>query len=224
MALVAASRDQCWRLALHDLPHFLQKFTVVALVAALRDQCRSRDAFRYTVFMSTHPPRKTMRRYEVEGDIRYLTCSTHRRVRIFESADGWVLFGQRPAGVRVGSGVRLYAWVLMPDHFHLLLCPDIGRSQVSEILHALKRPVAEAILRTGLAMRRPDAPTRIWEPGGRFDRNIRNTSELYQKAKYIELNPVRAELVKSAADWPWSSAHARRGDASTMVLVESMPR
>jgi hypothetical protein len=39
-----------------------------------------------------------------------------------------------------------------------------------------------------------------------FDRALRTVKEYYEKVEYIDLNPVRAGLVKRAEDCPWSSA------------------
>lgn len=46
----------------------------------------------------------------------------------------------------------------------------------------------------------------LWQ--GRFASFVMDESYLLAAARYVELNPVRAGLVPSAADWPWSSAGA----------------
>ncbi|MEO0629331.1 MAG: transposase [Planctomycetota bacterium] len=101
---------------------------------------------------------------------------------------------------------RLHAWVIMPEHVHLLLTPRLPDVDVPRILSAIKRRSATQIL---AEMRvRGDAPSRLWQPGGGYDRNILGGSELNEKIAYIYASPVRRGLVDRPEDWVWSSARA----------------
>ena len=51
---------------------------------------------------------------------------------------------------------------------------------------------------------------RFWQAGGGFDRNLWSAEAVHSSIKYIEANPVRAELAKKPEDWKWSSARARK--------------
>jgi len=42
---------------------------------------------------------------------------------------------------------------------------------------------------------------RVWEPGGGFDRNLWSVKAIHYTIRYIEGNPVRAELVVNPEDW-----------------------
>ena len=75
---------------------------------------------------------------------------------------------------------NLFAWVIMPEHVHLLLQPAKADVGVETILRKLKSPVARSILDR---WRQLDAPildrrvdragrTRFWQAGGGFDKNI----------------------------------------------------
>jgi len=46
----------------------------------------------------------------------------------------------------------------------------------------------------------------FWQPRF-FDRALRSVKEYYEKVEYLHLKPVRAGLVKRAAEWQWSSVH-----------------
>ena len=50
---------------------------------------------------------------------------------------------------------------------------------------------------------------RFWQPGGGYDRNLWGAKAIHYSIHYIEANPVRKELVKTAEEWIWSSAYAR---------------
>lgn len=92
---------------------------------------------------------------------------------------------------------RVHAYVLMPNHVHLLVTPmaehgvthlmqDVGRKYVRYVNHRYQR--------TGT----------LWE--GRYKSSLID-SEAYLLAcmRYIELNPIRAGLVQRPEDYLWSS-------------------
>lgn len=88
---------------------------------------------------------------------------------------------------------RLHAFVVMPDHVHLLLTP-------CEI--TIVRAVG--LIKGGFS-RRLSSKFPVWQKG--FDeRRMRDTSEFVARREYIHLNPLRARLVERAEDWPFSSA------------------
>lgn len=94
----------------------------------------------------------------------------------------------------------LHAFVLMPDHVHLLLTP-VGPATGRSILSGFKTQTATKANRF---LRRTGLP--FWQEGGGHDRNITTREEYMEKLTYIHLNPVRAKLVDKAADWRDSSA------------------
>jgi REP element-mobilizing transposase RayT len=97
-----------------------------------------------------------------------------------------------------GTRYRLSAWVVMPNHVHILLTPFAGR-KLSDIMHSLKSFTAqeanELLNRKG----------RFWMKES-FDRRIRNVEHFAAVVAYIENNPVKAGLCKRPEDWPYSSA------------------
>ena len=101
---------------------------------------------------------------------------------------------------------RLLAWVVMPNHVHVLFQPNTGWT-VAKIVAAWKKFTARKI--------RDDCR----ESGGRtvapvwhreyWDRYIRDRVHFEQAMEYIHLNPVKAGLVGTAEEWRWSSAYFR---------------
>jgi putative transposase len=66
---------------------------------------------------------------------------------------------------------------------------------------------------------------RFWQRGGGYDRNLRSDRDIYEKIRYVHLNPVRRGLAKDAGDWPWSSARTHEtGKPEPISLnLESLP-
>jgi len=98
---------------------------------------------------------------------------------------------------------RLLAWVVMPNHVHVLFQPINGWT-VAKIVAAWKKFTARKICdnrRNGGDG--PSAP--VWHREY-WDRYIRDQAHLAQVIAYIHLNPVKAGLVVTPESWPWSSA------------------
>ena len=95
--------------------------------------------------------------------------------------------------------LRVLAYCLMPNHFHLVLWPrddgDLSRWMQWLTTAHVRRYHAHY-----------DSSGHVWQ--GRFKAfPMQQDEHLLAVLRYVERNPVRAELVKRAEDWAWSSAH-----------------
>jgi len=114
---------------------------------------------------------------------------------------------------------HLYAWVVMPNHFHVLFQPVNGWS-MAKIVASWKRFTATEI-KIVLRARQESARQESGDPGSTnlrigiseplwpreyWDRYIRNEKHLRATIAYIEQNPVKAGLCSNEAEWRWSSA------------------
>jgi len=97
--------------------------------------------------------------------------------------------------------VRLHAYCLMANHFHLLVSPDKAEDLskwMQWLMTSLVRRYHKHFGTSG----------HVWQ--GRFKSFIvQEDSHLVTVARYIEGNPVRAGIVSSAAGWRWSSHNDR---------------
>lgn len=105
------------------------------------------------------------------------------------------LFGQH--GVRW----ELFEWVVMPNHVHFIgrVMPDFTLSQAMQYLKGASSRVIQSAAGTS---------GQLWMPEY-FDRMIRDDRHYNRVAEYIEYNPGKAGLCKTAGDWPLSSARIR---------------
>jgi REP element-mobilizing transposase RayT len=98
---------------------------------------------------------------------------------------------------RESAEYRLHAWVVMANHVHILITPEVP---ISKIMQSLKRFTArEGNRLLGLTGQH------FWQEES-FDRLVRNDAEFGRIARYIEMNPVRAGVVETPEAFPWSSA------------------
>ena len=108
-----------------------------------------------------------------------------------------------------GEAVRrlyqLHAWVIMPNHIHVIFQPRVALPTILRWLKGRTSRVANRLLgRTG---------TPFWQDES-FDHWVRSTQELQDLIEYVENNPVKAGLVKAKEQWLWSSAGWVAGDES----------
>ena len=159
-------------------------------------------------------PRRKLHRYEGLNHARYLTCSCYHRLELFENDQIKDAFAEHLRFVQRVAVFDLFAWVVMPEHIHLLLRPAEPAQTVTQILRRLKGPFGRRVI---TRWRELDAPIlkrindhrgmpRFWQPGGGYDRNIFTDDELFEKINYIHANPVRRGLAEQPTEYRWSSA------------------
>jgi putative transposase len=96
----------------------------------------------------------------------------------------------------------LHAFAVMPNHLHVLVSPTIPLPKLTKSLKGITAKRANAML--GLTGKS------FWQ-GESYDRLVRNQREFDRIQNYIEQNPVRAGLVKTASEYRWSSAGSATG-------------
>jgi REP-associated tyrosine transposase len=96
---------------------------------------------------------------------------------------------------------KLHAFVLMPDHLHVLLTP----TETTTIEKAMQMIKGGSAHRMGL-----EKPQKypVWHTGF-HDRWMRNAEEYQGSKRYIEQNPVAAKLVERPEDYAYSSASGK---------------
>lgn len=99
-----------------------------------------------------------------------------------------------------GCQYDLHAWVIMPNHVHVLVTPK--NASLTRVVGAWKSYTSKAANRI---LNREGA---FWS-ADYWDTWMRDTIHLRRTIRYLEGNPVRARLVAAASDWPWSSARFR---------------
>ncbi len=109
--------------------------------------------------------------------------------------------------------LRIYGYVVMPEHVHLLLSePEHGT--LADAIHYLKLSFTKR-----LHSRRPGTGP-FWQKR-HYDRNVRNTCEFDVKLRYLHRHPVMRGLVKEAKDWRWSSFRHYAFREKGVVEIES---
>ncbi len=149
--------------------------------------------------LATLPTMARLARVVAPGLPHHVTQRGNRRQTVFFSDADYAAYRTLMAEHCAAAGVAVWGYCLMPNHVHLILVPPEE--------DALRRALGEAHRRyTRLVNLREDWRGYLWQ--GRFSSFVMDEPHLLAAARYVELNPVRAGLVRRARDWPWSSARA----------------
>ncbi len=136
------------------------------------------------------------RRFRQAGTY-FITSRTWQRRALFTREAECRIFIEVLLRYRDESAYSLHAFVLMPDHFHVLITPGMSAS-LERAVQYIKGGSAREI-RRALNYRFP-----VWQRGF-SDHRIRNPQDFKIHKNYIFQNPVKKGLVVRATDYPWCS-------------------
>lgn len=145
------------------------------------------------------------------GDVCYHVLNRgNARGEVFHKEADYAAFVDLLWAAKERLPMRILGYVLMPNHFHLVLWPhadgDLGR-WMQWLLTSHVRRYHRHYLGTG----------HVWQ--GRFKAfPIEQDEHLLTVLRYVERNPLRAKLVRRAESWPWSSLAWRAGGQRPKLL------
>jgi REP-associated tyrosine transposase len=145
--------------------------------------------------------------------LHFITCSCYRRRPLLRSARKRDVFLRILEEVRRRYQFYLVGYVVMPEHFHLLIS-ESKLATPSLFMQVLKQRVSRT-LRRPLRRRNPnqlplwreareDVLRSIWQRRF-YDFNVWSRKKRFEKLHYMHMNPVKRGLVARPELWPWSS-------------------
>ena len=155
-----------------------------------------------------------LRHYDHDGRARFVTFNTHRRIRVLvHPAINQIVIESVRSLCRIRMA-QLMAYVIMPEHVHLVMIPPIeaklgkliGEIKISSAMriHALWSESGSRIHKEFFVERNGMRRFAFWQRRC-YDRNCRSEDEMWEKIRYCHSNPVSRGLVETPGDWPWSS-------------------
>lgn len=156
-------------------------------------------------------------RFQVSKDSSalFITAVAKDRLPVFQTAAIKTVTCNAIDEARNSCGLRLFAYVIMPDHLHLLT--DSPRKP-SEALRYIKGTIAHRVIKHLKEKNSVSSLEKLqheeWKRNHRYSLwghesnvfSVISESVLMQKVNYIHLNPVRDGLAERAVDYRWSSA------------------
>ena len=152
-----------------------------------------------------------LKRFYGSGDLHFITTSCYQRHPLLGEAWRRDLLLTVLEQVRQRYHFVVVGYVVMPEHFHLLISePQKGNPSV--VIQALKLGFARRLLSQTQRNPRqsalwPEGPTHIWQHRF-YDFNVWSARKRIEKLRYIHRNPVERGLVAEPEQWKWSSFRA----------------
>jgi putative transposase len=141
-----------------------------------------------------------LRRFQESRQSHFVTFSCYRRQPYFARVEAFDLFVHVLEAMRRRFQLRVYGYVVMPEHVHLLISEPPPATPLAEAIHYLKLSFAKRMR----SLRTPCQPGNFWQKRY-YDRNVRDSREFTIKLRYLHRNPVKRGLVVNPEDWKWSS-------------------
>ena len=143
-------------------------------------------------------------RIEFEGALYHLMARGNARSDIFVDDEDRQVFIDNVGRVCGRFSWRVWAWCLMSNHYHLLI--ETLEPTLSKGMREVNGVYTQAF------NRRHGRSGHVLQ--GRFKAPLVDKDNyLLELSRYVVLNPVRAGMVETAADWSWSSYQATMGKA-----------
>jgi REP element-mobilizing transposase RayT len=156
--------------------------------------------------------RRQFRRF-LESRCYFVTTNTHERRQIFIRDSACRIVLHNLEFYRDRGDFWLHAYVIMPDHLHVLLTPL--RHDLSSVMRNLKSFIARQLIDD-----LNDSPP-VWQT--RFhDQVIRSERHFASAVEYTHLNPVKAGLCAAPDAYPYSSSGAFAGTSRPPLAVQAL--
>jgi putative transposase len=150
------------------------------------------------------------------GALHFVTGNFLNRVPLFNDSACCEAFLEVLCALNHQWPSKLIAFILMPDHFHLISNPRDGC--IKEFIGALKSLSAKRILTLHKSVRvRPRG--QVWQESFKA-MPLWSGWMIWQKINYIHANPVKAGIVRSARDYRWSSFHSYYSQTPELIPVD----
>ncbi len=152
-----------------------------------------------------------LKRFQESRQVHFLTFSCYRRRPNFGDVTACGIFVAALERVRQQHELCVYAYVIMPEHVHLLV-NEPERGSLAQAMQSLKQGVAR---RLALRARDPFCQARY------YDFSVWSERKSVEKLRYIHRNPVKRGPVARPEDYLWSSFRHYLSGETGVVEIES---
>ncbi|MFN6963979.1 MAG: REP-associated tyrosine transposase [Pyrinomonadaceae bacterium] len=152
--------------------------------------------------------------------VYYFTSVAHRRLPIFRTDKLKQVLCKAYAEVRAKHGILILAYVIMPDHVHLLVRSEKTLAETLRLLNgvAARRVIQyltdndfkESLFKLRVGLRERNHKHSVWQHHA-DSIEIFGEDTFRQKVEYLHMNPVRAGLASRPVEYRYSSARRWAG-------------
>jgi putative transposase len=151
-----------------------------------------------------------LKRFQTSESLHFVTFSCFHRLPLLEAPGAKETVEAVLEQTRARHLARVYAYVLMPEHVHLLV-NEPPRILLAQLLKAVKQMTSRKLR---------GAREKFWQERY-YDSNVHGEKARSEVIRYIHRNPVKRGLVEKPEDWPWSSFRHYSTGQIGVVEIES---
>lgn len=167
-----------------------------------------------------------LRHFDHLNTARFVTFCCYRRQRFLEGASVCEIIINWLVRIREQYEIKLYGYVLMPEHVHFVLHPP-DSVKLGPVIGQFKSKTASAIISGHVLNPPPDCMIRkdsrerraFWQPRC-YDHNCRTPETVLEKIRYCHLNSLKRGLVKEPGKWRWSSYNWYEGRRDVPIAMD----
>lgn len=175
--------------------------------------------------------------WKIHPGIVYYFCTTSitKMYPVFINPQYCEVITRSLSYCRINKGLGLHAYVIMPNHLHLIVSADQPKavsaifrdfkrhtsSEISKILQKENRQDELQIFRKAAKESRNEQECKVWQRGFR-PIGLHSAPFFVQKFNYLHNNPVRKGYVRRAKHWVYSSARNYAGLAEVPLEVDKL--
>lgn len=170
-----------------------------------------------------------LKHYDHDGHVRFVTFCTHQRLPLLTNNRFRHIVVDAVDEARKVHGFKLLAYVIIPEHVHLVILPPAGMKLgyvIGEIKRRSARKIHKSLAGAGEPAKGKLTATRdgrqrfvFWQRRC-YDHNCRDDDSVWKKVNYCHQNPVSRGLVKDATGWEWSSWRAYQGESDVPLMPD----
>ena len=151
-----------------------------------------------------------LKRFQTAQSLHFITFSCFHRLPLLDAPGARETFEAVLEQIRARHQARVYAYVLMPEHVHLLVS-EPPRILLAQFLKSVKQ----------ITSRKLRGPREKFWQDRYYDSNIRGEKARSEVIRYIHRNPVKRGLAAQPGDWQWSSFRHYATGVAGAVEIES---
>jgi putative transposase len=152
-----------------------------------------------------------LKRYQNTGNFHFITFSCYRRQPFLETDAAKNIIQIILEQTRKQQGLCIAAYVIMPEHIHLLT-NEPATGTVASFLQIFKQLTSRELKSANRKQ--------FWQRRY-YDFNVHSPEKRTEKIRYIHRNPVTRGLVSKPEDYPWSSFNHYATDEPGPIEIES---
>lgn len=172
-------------------------------------------------------------RIRQDGYVYYITTNIQNRLKIFTRPSFIIPILDSMNFYRFQYKCKIFGYVIMLEHLHLLICPTGESFVVSDFMRDFKRFTSGRISRQAELESKTDwvkifqesgkqsgrAEKQVWQESF-WEQMIYSDKFMREKLSYIHMNPVRAGIVDEPSKYPYSSYRNYEFDDNTLIEID----